>query len=149
MEKTFTLDEANALLPILEALLQRAMDAKDRIEAIDEKQQALLQKIFLLGGIVVDIPRVLALKAERETMLQQVRDAVAEISASGVQVKDLDLGLLDFPCVIGGDTVLLCWKFGEPHRIGHWHGLEEGFAGRKPISELPKLMKRADPERPN
>lgn len=148
MEKTFTLDEANALLPILEALLQRAMDAKDRIEQIDGKQQALLQKIFLLGGIVVDIPRVLALKTERETMLQQVRDAVAEISASGVQVKDLDLGLLDFPCHVGEETVLLCWKRGEPHRIGHWHGMEEGFAGRKPITELPRAKKPGQ-ERPN
>src|SRR4051812_3058251 len=149
MDKTFTLDEANALLPILDALLKRAMDAKSRIEEIDAKMQVLAQKIFLMGGLLVDIARVSARKAEREQMLQQIRDAVAEISASGVQVKDLDIGLLDFPCVIGGDTVLLCWRLGEPQRIGHWHGLEEGFAGRKPISELPKLMKRADPERPN
>lgn len=148
MEKLFTLDEANALLPILEALLQRAMDAKDRIVEIDEKQQALLQKIFLLGGMLVDVPRVLALKVERETMLQQIRDSVAEISASGVQVKDLDLGLLDFPCHAGDETVLLCWKRGEPHKIAHFHGLEDGFAGRKPIEELPK-PKKSGSDRPN
>ena len=134
MQKTFNLDEANALLPILDALLKRAMDAKSRIEEIDRKLQVLTQKVFLMGGMLIDIPRFTAKKVEREQMLQQIRDSVAEISASGVQVKDLDLGLLDFPCSVGGDTVLLCWKYGEPHRIEHWHGLEEGFAGRKPIS---------------
>jgi hypothetical protein len=149
MDKTFTIDEANALLPILDTLLKRAMDAKSRIEEIDAKMQVLVQKLFLMGGMLVDTARVNARKAEREQMLQQIRDAVAEISVSGVQVKDLDLGLLDFPCVIAGETVLLCWKFGERHRIGHWHGLEEGFAGRKPIADLPKPSKKSDSERPN
>jgi hypothetical protein len=147
MQKSFTLDEANAMLPILEALLKRAMDAKIRIEQIDAKLQLLTQKVFLMGGMLIDIPRFSARKLEREEMLQQIRDSVAEISASGVQVKDLDLGLLDFPCTVGGETVLLCWKYGEPHRIEHWHGLEEGFAGRKPISDLPQSSKK--PEKPN
>jgi hypothetical protein len=147
MQKFFTVDEANALIPILEALLKRAMDAKTRIEQIDVKLQILTQKVFLMGGMLIDIPRFTARKVEREQMLQQIRDSVAEISASGVQVKDLDLGLLDFPCNAGGETVLLCWKYGEPHHIEHWHGLEEGFAGRKPISDLPLSSKK--PEKPN
>jgi hypothetical protein len=149
MDKTFTLDEANTLLPILDALLKRAMDAKATIEQIDEKFQLLTQKVFLMGGILIDIPRYNARKAEREKALQEIKDSVAEIAASGVQVKDLDVGLLDFPCVVNGDTVLLCWKYGEPHRIAHWHGLEEGFAGRKPISALDLDKKRKSPEKPN
>jgi hypothetical protein len=51
-----------------------------------------------------------------------------------VQVKDLDIGLLDFPCRVNGEIILLCWKLGE-EGITHWHGVEEGFAGRKPIDE--------------
>jgi hypothetical protein len=149
MEKTFTLDEANTLLPILDALLKRAMDAKLTIEQVDAKLQLLTQKVFLMGGMVIDIPRYTARKAEREKAIQEIRDSVAEIAASGVQVKDLDIGLLDFPCVVNGDTVLLCWKYGEPHRIAHWHGLEEGFAGRKPISALDLDKKRKSPEKPN
>jgi hypothetical protein len=149
MDKTFTLDEANTLLPILDALLKRAMDAKVTIEQIDAKFQLLTQKVFLMGGMVIDIPRYTARKAEREKALNDIRDAVAEIDASGVQVKDLDIGLLDFPCVVNGDTVLLCWKYGEPHRIAHWHGLEEGFAGRKPITALDLDKKRKSPEKPN
>ena len=149
MEKTFTLDEANTLLPILDALLKRAMDAKTTIEQIDEKLQLLTQKVFLMGGMLIDIPRYNARKDEREKALQDIRDSVAEIAASGVQVKDLDIGLLDFPCVVNGDTVLLCWKYGEPHRIAHWHGLEEGFAGRKPIDALDLDKKRKGPDKPN
>lgn len=149
MEKTFTLDEANTLLPILDALLKRAMDAKTTIEQVDAKLQLLTQKVFLMGGMIIDIPRYTARKTEREKAVQEIRDSVAEIAASGVQVKDLDIGLLDFPCVVNGDTVLLCWKYGEPHRIAHWHGLEEGFAGRKPISALDFDKKRKSPEKPN
>jgi len=73
-------------------------------------------------------------KGERERAVQRAKDAVAEIHATGVQVKDLDIGLLDFPCEVDGEIVLLCWKLGE-EKITHWHGTEEGFAGRKPIDE--------------
>ena len=80
-------------------------------------------------------------KAERERTVQRVKDAVAEIDAIGVQVKDLDTGLLDFPCEVDGNTVLLCWKLGEKS-ITHWHGVSEGFAGRKRIDERIKGAKR-------
>jgi hypothetical protein len=73
-------------------------------------------------------------KAQREKAVQRVKDAVAEIDATGVQVKDLDIGLLDFPCRVDGEIILRCWKLGEA-TISHWHGSEEGFAGRKPIDE--------------
>jgi hypothetical protein len=81
--------------------------------------------------------------------MQQIKDSVAEIHATGVQVKDLDIGLLDFPCVADGETVLLCWKYGEGNSIGHWHGFEEGFAGRKPIASLNLKQKKREPEKPN
>ncbi len=73
-------------------------------------------------------------KAQKEKAAQQVRDALAEIDATGVQVKDLDIGLLDFPCLVEDRVILLCWKLGET-KIAHWHGLEEGYRGRKPIDE--------------
>jgi hypothetical protein len=149
VEKTFTLEEATMLLPILESLLKRAMEGKSTIEAVDKELVDLGHRIFLLGGIFVDIPHVTSRKIEREKALQQIKDSIAEIHATGVQVKDLDIGLLDFPCVADGDMVLLCWKYGEGHSIGHWHGLEEGFAGRKPISSLNLNKKKRSPEKPN
>ena len=82
-------------------------------------------------------------KAEREKAIQRAKDAVAEIDAAGVQVKDLDIGLLDFPCMVDGDVVLLCWKLGEKG-ITHYHGTSEGFAGRKPIDG--RISARAEEE---
>ena len=75
--------------------------------------------------------------------LEEVKDALAEIDSIGVQVKDIDIGLLDFPCIVEGQVVLLCWKMGED-AITHWHSPEEGFAGRKPIDERIARPKRAN-----
>jgi hypothetical protein len=95
------------------------------------------------GGMSLNIVQIARRKAEREKALQRVKDAMGEIDAMGVQVKDLDIGLLDFPCEVDGQVVLLCWKLGEA-TITHWHGLNEGFAGRKPITERISKAKRAN-----
>ena len=107
-DRTFTLAEAQSLLPVLESLLRTAIAGK---------------------------------KAERIKAEQRTKDALAEIDSTGVQVKDLDIGLLDFPCEVDGQTILLCWKMGET-TITHWHGTSEGFAGRKPIDERILRAKR-------
>ncbi len=146
MDRTFTLDEAQQLLPALESLLRRAIAEKQQIEAIAAEFQQLAGHVFASGGCELDIVALSRRKAERDQAVQHLKDAVAEISALGVQVKDLDLGLLDFPCVVDGETILLCWKLGE-ERIAHWHGLEEGYKGRKPITD--KIAKGKPPERPN
>ena len=69
-----------------------------------------------------------------ENHLQRARESVAEIDAIGVQVKDLDSGLIDFPCRLDDDVVLLCWRMGEPS-IEHWHTMDAGFQGRQPVDE--------------
>ncbi len=134
MSRTFTVSEAQTLLPILESLLRSAMQAKAVIEEVDAEMQELANRVFLNGGTLVNIVQVARRKAERDKAVQRAKDAVAEIDAAGVQVKDLDTGLLDFPCVVGEEIILLCWKLGETS-ITHWHGTQEGFAGRKPIDE--------------
>jgi len=139
--RTFSLSEAQAMLPILEGLLRGTIDAKQLIEEVDEELEELSQQVFVNGGMLVDVPYWSRRKAEREKALQKAKDAVAEINAIGVQVKDLDIGLLDFPCNVDGEVVLLCWKMGED-KITHYHGVEEGFAGRKPIDER---IERAEP----
>ena len=132
--RTFTLAEAQELLPILEGLLRKALEAKKRIEQIDGGFQDINRRILMHGGMMLDIVPLAKLRAERDKLNQTVVDTLAEIAAMGVQVKDLDIGLLDFPCVVEGKVVLLCWKLGEK-AIGHWHGVDEGFAGRKRIDE--------------
>lgn len=131
-DKTFTLDEAQSLLPVLESLLRTAIKAKTVLDDFDAELQALHHRVFLNGGMFLDIVPLAGRKGERARAEQQAKDALAEIDSIGVQVKDLSIGLLDFPCEVEGKIVLLCWKLGEK-AITHWHGVHEGFAGRKPI----------------
>ena len=142
-ERSFTLEEAQALLPVLESLLRTAIDGKKLIEAVDTELQELAHRVFLSGGLLVNIVQIARRKAEREKTIQKVKDTLAEIDATGVQVKDLDIGLLDFPCKVDGRTVLLCWKLGEKG-ITHRHGTSEGFAGRKPVDDRIAKSKRAN-----
>ena len=132
--RTFTLDEAQSLLPVLESLLRTAIHSKKLMEETEAEMQALNQRIFLNGGTHVDVIPIARRKAERAKAEQRAKDALAEIDSIGVQVKDLDIGLLDFPCLVDGQIILLCWKLGEKS-ITHWHGTQEGFAGRKPVDE--------------
>src|SRR6202051_3284677 len=132
--RTFSLDEAQLLLPILESLLRQAINGKKLIEDVDAELQETAHRVFLNGGTLLNVVHLARRKAEREKAIPRVKDALAEIDATGVQVKDLDIGLLDFPCKVDGHVVLLCWRLGE-QSITHWHDTSEGFAGRKPIDE--------------
>jgi hypothetical protein len=119
---------------VLESLLRTAINAKKVIDEADAEQQALQHRVFLNGGMFLDIVPLARRKAERAKAEQRAKDALAEIDSIGVQVKDLNIGLLDFPCEVEGQVILLCWKLGEK-AITHWHGPQEGFAGRKPIDQ--------------
>jgi hypothetical protein len=132
--KTFTLDEAQSLLPVLEALLKRAIEGKQSAEEVDSGLTDLARRIYLSGGMKVDVSVVAQKRAEMESHLQRVRESIAEIDSIGVQVKDLEAGLLDFPCRLDDRVVLLCWRMGEP-AIEHWHTVEDGLKGRQPIDE--------------
>lgn len=147
--KTFTLDEAQSLLPVLESLIRRAVEAKRAAEEIEGRLQELARKIFLSGGYFVDVASVSRDRAALNGSVQSAKDSVAEIDAIGVQVKDLDTGLLDFPCDLEGEIVLLCWKLGES-RITHWHTIDAGFRGRQPIDERFHVRRgKNDTELPN
>jgi hypothetical protein len=145
-KKTFTLDEAQTLVPVLSALLKRAIDSKQLIEQTEKEFQDLNHRILLSGGLLLDVPKFARRKAERDKAVNDAKDALAEIESIGVQVKDLDIGLLDFPCVVEDQIILLCWKLGET-KIGYWHGVEEGFRGRKPVDE--RILRGKKKEKPN
>jgi len=144
--RTFSLHEAQAMLPVLESLLRSSIEAKQKIEEIEAELQHVQERVFLDGGTLLNVKLWARRGAERKKALRKAKDSIAEINAIGVQVKDLDMGLLDFPCKVeSGEIVLLCWKLGET-AITHWHGLEEGYAGRKPIDER---IQRAKPDQIN
>ncbi len=132
--KTFTIDEAQSLLPVLESLLKRAMDGKRSAQAVEIELNGLAQRIYLSGGMRVNAGSIAKQRAEMEEHLKLVRESIAEIDAIGVQVKDLESGLLDFPCRVEDEVVLLCWRIGEP-AIEHWHTVDSGFQGRQPVDE--------------
>jgi len=132
--KTFTLEEAQSLLPVLESLLKRAMESQRSAQEIDSGLSKLAQRIYLSGGMLVKSAGIARQRAERDSHLKKLQESIAEIDAIGVQVKDLESGLLDFPCRVDDQVVLLCWQMGEP-AIKHWHTVEAGFKGRQPVDE--------------
>jgi hypothetical protein len=144
--KTFTLDEAQSLLPVLESLLKRAIESKHAAETVETDLSNLARRIYISGGMRVDTEKVSKTRAEMEGHLQTVRESIAEIDAIGVQVKDLDTGLLDFPFRLDDQVVLLCWQMGETS-IEHWHTTDAGYKGRQPVDE--RFRRRPAGGRPN
>ena len=125
MSKTFTLAEAQVLIPVLESLVERAREAAIRASVFDVQMQELSQRIFLSGGLHVDVAKAARRRAEREKAMQSARNTVEEIEEIGASVADLEEGRLEFPCVADGRVVLLCWTMGE-RAITHWRESEEG-----------------------
>ena len=132
MIKTFTWHEAQTLLPVLESLLKRARTSGERAERTEAEIAAQNQKIFLSGGMRIDVVAAVRRRAERDRAIQEANDSLAEIDAIGVQVADLNEGLLAFPCKLEGSVVLLSWQLGESG-ITSWHGEGEGYSNRRPV----------------
>jgi len=132
--RTFTLDEAQSLLPVLESLLKRAIEGKRSAEEAESHLSGLAQRIYLSGGMRVNPAVVAQQRAALESHLSKVKESIAEIDAIGVQVKDIESGLLDFPFKLEDEVVLLCWRMGETS-IEHWHTVEAGFKGRQPVDD--------------
>lgn len=127
-KKYFTVEEANALLPFVKQELQA-------LQAISRKyghRHAGWER--LRQGSPVDEQAVFSIECELDFLQIEARAHMQNISGQGAELKDIALGLVDFPAVREGQEVLLCWKLGE-ERIGHFHGHDEGFWGRKRLEE--------------
>ena len=131
--RLFSEDEANDALEVVEPLVERLVAARGRFVTEGRRLAELRRKVAGNGG-GLDPARVQEAQDAVEEVASEIGLLVADLEAAGVQVKDLDRGLVDFPArhPESGDLVLLCWHLGED-RVAFWHGLEEGFAGRKPL----------------
>lgn len=130
----FTPEEANAELEHVRPLVEEMVERRRAHVAAIEDQEALEARIKGNGGGIP--PAVLAdATAAVEREARSLARTVDEIAEHGAEVKDVDEGLIDFPALHRGQTVLLCWKLGED-QIRYWHSIEEGFAGRRPVEEL-------------
>ena len=131
-ERYFSVADVEALIPALTRLMKRAMTANAGAAEVKTRLQGEQQRIALAGGGVLDRQAWRADLERIERLTAEVQQGLGEIVELGGAPKDLGLGLVDFPHLREGREVNLCWKYGE-HEIRHWHGLDEGYAGRKPL----------------
>ena len=134
MPKRFTLTEAERLLPEIDSILREAVSLKAHYLEAEETIQTFARRVAMQGGVLVDRNTVLENRAERDRHGERLKAAVEKIQELGCVIKDLDIGLVDFPTLFHGREVYLCWRMGEAG-IGYWHGVDEGFAGRKQIDQ--------------
>ena len=132
MPRFFNLRQAEQLLPQVESAIREAIALKAEYEREEAEWQTFTQRITLMGGVQADRADLLERKNRRQAAAQRLKDTVDEIHRLGCLVKDLDIGLIDFPTIWKGEEVYLCWKLGEPG-IRYWHSVEAGFRGRKQI----------------
>jgi hypothetical protein len=130
--KLFSLTEAERLRSQLEPVLIEAMELRRKLGELDEQLSAVAEKIQRSGGLLVNYEQTARVRLERNRQEESLRAALERIHSTGCIVKDLDVGLLDFPSRLNNEDVYLCWRLGED-RIRFYHRQDEGFAGRKPI----------------
>ncbi len=127
----FTPAQANEALAVVRPLVERMVAAKRELDEAEERRGEATQTIAGNGGGIP--PQELAeLHEQVDRAAARVAEVVTELQELGLQVKDLDSGLVDFPSVRDGEEVLLCWHLGEAE-VAYWHRIEDGFAGRRPL----------------
>lgn len=128
--RLFTVHEANDLLPTLRALMERIFRALD---ALKRKSETVIRD-ERLSPSSPDLMERLKQNDAIARLIQEVRGLAEEIQSFGCVCKGVEQGLVDFPCLLGGEIVYLCWRYGEEN-VGHWHRVEDGYAGRRPLPD--------------
>jgi hypothetical protein len=134
MARRFTLAEAQSLIPRVDTLLREAVSLKTDYQEAEHVIQAMAQRVSLMGGMMVNREQAIDSRNRRDAVATKLRAAIEQVQEFGCVIKDLDMGLIDFPTLLRGVEVYLCWKLGEP-TIAFWHGVDEGFRGRKAIDQ--------------
>jgi hypothetical protein len=130
-ERHFSIEEANDALDEVRPLTEELVGHRRALVKLQERQAAVTTRIAGNGGNVE--PHELEDVQERlDEEVAGIARCVARIHEVGALVKDLDAGLVDFPATRDGEEILLCWRLGEAE-VGFWHGMDEGFSGRKPL----------------
>lgn len=130
--RLFTLTEAERARQELEPVLVEAMNARKKLAGLDQDLSAVSARIMMMGGVIVPYEKLAKVRLEHSQLASALKSALDRILETGCVIKDLEVGLLDFPSLIGNEPVYLCWKLGED-RIRFYHRQDEGFAGRKPL----------------
>lgn len=126
--RLFTIEEANRLLPTLRPLMERIFD---NLRSLRETSETVIRE----EGLSPDSPDLMDRLQKNGAivhLIQEVKGLVEEVNSHGCVAKGVEQGLVDFPCTFGEEIVFLCWRYGE-ESVAHWHRVEDGFAGRKPL----------------
>jgi len=126
--RLFTIAEARGLLPTLRPLMKRIFE---RLESLKEMSETLIRRDSLKPDSP-DLFKHLQKDDAVRRAIEEVQELVEEINGLGCVCKGVEEGLVDFPCLMGEEAVFLCWRYGEDN-ISHWHRIQDGFAGRKPL----------------
>jgi hypothetical protein len=132
MARRFSLAEAQRLIPRVDTLLREAVSLKSDYQEAEQVIQTMAQRVSMMGGMMVDRDQAIDARDRRDGVAMKLRAAIEQVQEFGCVIKDLDTGLIDFPTLLRGVEVYLCWKLGE-EKIAFWHGVDEGFRGRKAI----------------
>lgn len=124
--KLFTVEEANALLPSVRKILQRIQRSRGRLGTYRDGARLAAEGAELGGG-------GMASGVAYANILTDFTTEMAELEGMGIQLKDFDRGLIDFPSLRDGRVVLLCWQMGEGDELEWWHDMDSGFGGRTPL----------------
>jgi hypothetical protein len=130
--RLFTLKEAESTRRELEPFLVEAMESRKKLATLDEHLTAVAARIMMMGGVLVPYEKLSVMRAEHRQLAESLKYTLSRILETGCLIKDLEVGLLDFPSLLNNEEVYLCWKLGED-RIRFYHRQDEGFAGRKPL----------------
>lgn len=132
--RLFTLEEANARLPLVRAITRDLSNlARDLVDRRQRLDSLLAGRKLSATDVYSDELADMYKSIERDT--RRVEEYVLELQSLGVEAKGAVDGLVDFPAMVDGRMVYLCWKLGEPE-IVHWHEVDAGFAGRQPLAAL-------------
>ncbi|MCI0415173.1 DUF2203 domain-containing protein [bacterium] len=131
-ERLFTAEEADNLIPSLELIVSNIQEHRKTALILGKELEAIQARIQSGENVVAS--ELMNKRTELEFIIEIIQEGMNQIEELGGQLKDLDMGLVDFPAIIEEEEVLLCWKFGEKS-IGFYHGWTDGYAGRKPLKK--------------
>ena len=147
MSRFYSLDDANSLLPDLAVVVGRLRDERDELVGLrdayrDRESQVISDVIAEAPEAEDDDPELRRLRLRMRGIVDQMQADVAWLDERSIVLRDISTGLLDFPALVSGRQVWLCWRLGEAG-IEFWHAHDEGFAGRRPLANLPNGVARA------